>query len=81
MAVGKDPWGCRASRVSSVPGECTDIDFLYILRNVRGRRHRLVQLLNAKDSVVDIGLDRDHSPDRGDFHHVVGEVRDGHELG
>ena len=67
--------------VPCVPGEYTNTNLLHMLTGVLHRRHHLVQLLDAVDGVVDVGLDLDHAPCRRDFHHVVGEVGDGHELG
>ena len=39
------------------------------------------QFLNAQDCISDVCLDREYSPWRMHLHHVVGEVRDGHEHG
>ena len=43
--------------------------------------HSLVQLFDAEDGIVNVGLDLDHAPSLRDFHHVIGEVGDGHEFG
>ena len=75
-AVGAEPRG-----VPSAPGESVGTSVLHVLWGVRRRGHRLVQLLDAVDGVVDVGLYLDHAPCRRDLHHVVGEVGDGHELG
>ena len=46
-----------------------------------GRRNGEVQFLNTQDCIPDVGLDREYSSWCGHLHHVVGEVRNGHELG
>ena len=63
------------------PRVCVGASVLHMLLGVRRHGHRLVQLLDALDGIVNVGLDLDHPPSRLDFHHIVGEVGDGHELG
>ena len=62
-------WGsrCGAPGVPFAPGESPIIILLYTLMDIRRGCHHLVQLVNAVDSIVNVGLDLDHTHGTGIF--------------